>query len=297
MQVLRFLSLFLGISSVAARISKRNATTPNLNVQKLWDLQTNLLDNFLYPNSTVQAKEINSTLLASDIQGRVDITRTFDGAELNTEYLFGLFSNLAANANSFSLLGLPLSYEIIHFTANEYITAANTRFMFNFTSLGIMLPVEIDGWFTWNEAGQVTQYDVTFKYWEWLLDTVVTAAAQLLNTTTAAATQTALTEGLAQSICATSTQYCNGTNLQYANSTQCYEYLTEEVRFGEAYELGRNTLLCRMVHQNMVPFRPEVHCPHIGPTGGGYCTDDTTYVGTVENNYFNLPFMPSDLIS
>lgn len=56
---------------------------------------------------------------------------------------------------------------------------------------------------------------------------------------------------------------------------------------------GRNTLLCRSVHQNMVPFRPSVHCPHIGKTGGGYCTDDTTYTETVMQNYFtNAPYIP-----
>lgn len=57
-------------------------------------------------------------------------------------------------------------------------------------------------------------------------------------------------------------------------------------------ETGRNTLLCRMVHQNMVPFRPAVHCPHIGPTGGGYCDDDKTYAQTVLQDYFtNYPFV------
>ena len=41
-----------------------------------------------------------------------------------------------------------------------------------------------------------------------------------------------------------------------------------------------------MVHQNMVPFRPSVHCPHIGPNGGGYCDDDKSYDQTVLENYF-----------
>ena len=50
---------------------------------------------------------------------------------------------------------------------------------------------------------------------------------------------------------------------------------------------GRDTLLCRMVHQNMVPLRPEVHCPHIGPSGGGYCVDTPSYAGTVGSNYVN----------
>jgi hypothetical protein len=35
--------------------------------------------------------------------------------------------------------------------------------------------------------------------------------------------------------------------------------------FGQPYQLGQNTSGCRSIHQNMVPLRPSVHCPHIGP--------------------------------
>lgn len=48
-----------------------------------------------------------------------------------------------------------------------------------------------------------------------------------------------------------------------------------------------------MVHQNMVPYRPEVHCPHIGKAGGGYCVDDKGYVETVNEEFFtNSPYVP-----
>ena len=47
-----------------------------------------------------------------------------------------------------------------------------------------------------------------------------------------------------------------------------------------------------MVHQNMVPYRPDVHCSHIGPSGGGYCGDDKSYGDTVTEEYFtNYPFV------
>jgi hypothetical protein len=50
------------------------------------------------------------------------------------------------------------------------------------------------------------------------------------------------------------------------------------------------------IHQNMVPLRPEVHCPHIGPSGGGMCVDDRTYIGNLEENYFvNTPFLAPGL--
>lgn len=53
-----------------------------------------------------------------------------------------------------------------------------------------------------------------------------------------------------------------------------------------------------MVHQNMVPFRPQVHCLHIGPLGGGYCNDDKTYDQTVTQTYFtNYPFAHGDKLT
>lgn len=152
------------------------AKTPHFSFNELYNLQIKLLDSYMYPNNTIQTKSINSSLLAPDVQGRTDITRTFEGAELNTEYIFGLFASLATNPNSLSLLGVPISYELLQFTANDYITSAATRIMFNFTSLGIVLPVEVDAWHTWNGNGQLTQYDASFKYWQWLVDTVITAA-------------------------------------------------------------------------------------------------------------------------
>jgi hypothetical protein len=157
---------------------------PSYTFDELYNLQVNFFDNYLYPADITQAKSINSTLLAEDVQGRLDITRTFDGRELNTEYLFGLFANLAANPNSVSLLGIPISYEILHFTANEYITSAATRFMFNFTSLGLIVPIEVDSWNTWNEAGQVTQYDGSFRYWQWTVDYIIASRYSLNSVST-----------------------------------------------------------------------------------------------------------------
>lgn len=132
----------------------RQASTsqqPNFTFNELYELQIKFLDNFVYPNNTKQvellslldphdeicelsninsqrqAKAINSTLLAEDVLGRVDITRTFNGRELNTEYLFGLFANLAADNGQISLLGVPISYEILHFAANQNIVSASTK--------------------------------------------------------------------------------------------------------------------------------------------------------------------------
>ena len=306
---------------------------PTFTFNQLLDLQKKFFDNFIYPADAAQAKAINSTLLAEDVQGRIDITRTFSGRELNTEYLFGLFANLAQTPDAISLLGVPLHYEIVHFAASNNTASALTRqvqstssyngkpsnrrlssrFLFNFTALDLIVPVEIDSWNTYNSAQQISQYDATFKYWQWTVDYLLQQAQLKFKLPTPAATVDLLTGALAKSICTTAMTYCNGTNAQYQSATDCSSFLTTGIRFGQSYELGsfpslsllpiyqnphtyhfctgRNTLLCRMVHQNMVPFRPEVHCPHIGKTGGGFCNDDKTYPQTVMENFFtNSPF-------
>lgn len=36
----------------------------------------------------------------------------------------------------------------------------------------------------------------------------------------------------------------------------------------------------------MAQIRPDVHCSHIGPTGGAFCNNDRTYDGIVEERLF-----------
>ncbi|KAH8590849.1 hypothetical protein B0O99DRAFT_282966 [Bisporella sp. PMI_857] len=267
-------------------------TQPHFTFDELYNLQTKFYDNFLWPADVKQAQSINSTLLAENVKGRIDITRTFEGRELNTEYLFGLFANSADHPEVISLIGVPVSYEFLHFTANQYITSVAARLQFNFTSLGLVVPVEIDSWNTYNENGEITQFDVTFRYWEWLVDYIVTASAPRLGATSKEDALLKLQAAVAHGACITHGTYCNGTNQQYADYSTCFSYLTQDIRLGQAFELGRNTLFCRSVHQNMIPYRPEVHCPHIGPSGGGMCTDDETYVSTVGANIFPIPYIP-----
>ncbi|KAL8962146.1 MAG: hypothetical protein Q9193_001413 [Seirophora villosa] len=252
-----------------------SSQTPAFSFEQLWDLNLKFLDNFIYPADIVQARAINSTLLSEDILGRIDITRTFKGRELNTEYLFGLFANLASDSSgAISLLGIPLSYEIVHFAANQNIVSSLTRFQFNFTALNLVVPLEISGWNTYNARGEISQYDAVFKNWQWAVDELLLAAGRQFQTNSTQSTIRTLQKAIAKSICGTSQKYCKGENAQYKSES-------------------KNTLLCRMVHQNMVPYRPEVHCPHVGKEGGGYCVDDKGYEETVREDFFtNSPYMP-----
>ncbi len=107
--------------------STNTSSQPCFTFDELYHLQKKFLDSFISPADQLQAKSINSSLLSEDCLGRIDITRTFKGRELNTEYLFGLFANLAATPGSLTLLGVPVSYEILHFAANDNVVSALTR--------------------------------------------------------------------------------------------------------------------------------------------------------------------------
>ena len=218
-------------------------------------------------------------------------TRTFDGAELNTEYLFGLFTD----PSHVSLIGIPVAYEIIQFTGNDNIASATALATFNLTTFGIQLPVFVDTWMTWNEKGQITQYDAVFRWFSFILDTLLGAVATRINGTAAQA-QAYTANLLATTVCDSHQTYCNGTNTQYSSTAECKDFLLNKIRFGTSYELGRNTLLCRSIHEQMLKYRPSVHCSHVGPTGGGKCVDDQTYFDKVLQNYFkNAPWIPSQL--
>jgi hypothetical protein len=177
-------------------------------------------------------------------------------------------------SDSLSIIGNPYEYEIIQFAAVQNIASATTRVNFTFPAFNnISLPVVINTWMTWNSAREITQYDVVFKWFGNLFQTLI---ASMGGSTEEASRVTV--DKIATSICNSHTQYCNGGNTQYSSWDKCYSFLTENIRVGQSFELGMNTLMCRSVHELMVRYRPGVHCPHIGPTGGGECDDSESYI-------------------
>ncbi|MCJ1477113.1 hypothetical protein MMC13_005784 [Lambiella insularis] len=138
--------------------------------------------------------------------------------------------------------------------------------------------VEIKSASSFNKAKEITAYDLTYSTnFLWGTDVLLAVLASNLGTSDPTAFQTELQSLLANSICNTTTQHCTGDNLQYANNTACVDYLTTQVPLGKINQLGFDTVVCRMLHQDMVSLDPDLHCPHVGPTGGGYCTNNRDY--------------------
>ncbi|KJZ69617.1 hypothetical protein HIM_11005 [Hirsutella minnesotensis 3608] len=261
---------------------------PNFSFETLWSLESNFWRQFLYPNNLQQINATADSVFAEDVRGRIDITRTFNGRELNNEYIFGLF----AQPESLSFTGVPIAYNITQFAANQNIASATTVITFNVTAFGVFLPLTIDSWISFNADGKISQYDASFRWFDFFLDAVIAAAAKKLHSTNMTEVQAIIATKVAEEICKTSETYClEGKREHYGSRKECMNLL-KEIRFGRPFELGMNTLLCREVHKHMVQYRPDEHCSHIARSGGAFCVDDLTYKGVVTQRYFKDSWVP-----
>ena len=265
------LYLFIVVSSHALAILAEDI----LDYETLFSLHDTFWNAFLYPESTKQALSINSSLFSNDVIGRVDDSGTFLGQELNTEYVFGAFSGDTFNPTVKTLLGVPLSYKVLRFATNSNVVSSSEMVLFNSTWLNDVVPIEIDIWMAFNSLGAITQYDVSFRWFGWLFDNLMEEIQRDENGTKSFVSQTA------GEICQVAAEYCQGDLQQYDSYDACQDYLVNQVRFGLAYDFGHNTVLCRNLHAKLLPLRPSIHCPHVGPSGGDMCVDERNYQETV----------------
>ncbi|KAL1413236.1 hypothetical protein Q8F55_000989 [Vanrija albida] len=258
---------------------------------------TNFLDNFLAPNNEKVAASINSTLFAEDVTGTVDVSTNFDGRELSVEYLFGLFVNVHDDERP-NIIGSPIAYEVTSLMAQNNYVFASIKFDFFYSKLNLHYPVQIDAWMLFNEQKEVQQYDVSFRRWAWAVDNlapkILPQMAQYANITNTTDPAQILTRYSTPIICGAHEIYCKGDNQQYKSYSDCVSFISK-TPLGTFYRMGEDNILCRSLHVPMLPLRPSVHCPHIGPTGGGMCVA-RNYTEVVLDNHFPKGFIASKCV-
>ncbi|KAJ6553032.1 hypothetical protein B0H19DRAFT_1263453 [Mycena capillaripes] len=75
-----------------------------------------------------------------------------------------------------------------------------------------------------------------------------------------------------QAVCGQQAQTCVGNNTVYS-SVGDYMQTPTAKPFGRLDEAWGDNVVCRTIHVLLTKFRPEVHCAHVGPAGGGKCID------------------------
>lgn len=159
--------------------------------------------------------------------------------------------------------------------------------------LNLHYPVQIDLWLLFNEQKEVLQYDVAFRRWAWATDNlaplILPPMAKYANITDTTDPTQILTRYTTPIICGAHQLYCKGDNQQYKDYADCVSQVSKKP-LGTFYRMGEDNILCRSLHVHMLPLRPSVHCPHIGPTGGGMCVS-RNYTEVVLDNHFPRGFI------
>ncbi|KAK0441678.1 hypothetical protein EV421DRAFT_636920 [Armillaria borealis] len=237
----------------------------------------------------------NASTLADNVVGRIDITTNFVGQELNIEYLYGLFLE-GATANTTQLIPTPIRTVPQALVIEQPVAFVSFITDFLFSTVNLTLPVQIDVIIRFDdETMKVTSYDATLRrwseFWDYFMPLLVPKATEELMTANTTGVDYSnstdiIVHRAAADICTEAQTYCLGENQQYESYEQCVQFLTKEVPFGASWSGGENTGFCRYVHKNMVKYRPDIHCPHVGPTGGDYCIP-RNYTDIVLNPPFN----------
>ncbi len=101
-------------------------------------------------------------------------------------------------------------------------------------------------------------------------------------------------QGAIEQLCVETQLRCTGANQQWDSTPQCIGNLTAKP-FGDYDEAWGDNIVCRSIHIVLTQVRPDVcasrpacscprvvrvanntkqvHCPHVGPTGGGKCVN------------------------
>ncbi|KZV89655.1 hypothetical protein EXIGLDRAFT_838370 [Exidia glandulosa HHB12029] len=260
--------------------------------------------DFTYPAFINVSASVNYTGFAPGIVGRLDITDTYEGNELFTEYVFGLFAtmaNKAANGETI-LIGYPQNQTVVSLSIEPPMAVASALALFNWGPKVGFAPVQIDSFLRYDDNGQISQWDGIIRRFAWTLNElepkIAAAAAEELGITGAAAadTKTVLKTRAAIDVCKAHTEYCTGDNAQYTSEDECMDVMLNQKAFGEWYQIGLDSVICRYIHTGMVAFRPTVHCPHLSVSGGGMCTQ-RSFAADAGHIPFALPMVGANSLA
>ncbi|GAW08269.1 secreted protein [Lentinula edodes] len=214
--------------------------------------------------------------LSSDVVGRIDVITTFVGQDLNAEFLFGLFYQDTLLDTTTQLIGIPSGMTIQSAVVEPPVVAVSYISDMAFPTVNLSIPLQIDMFMAFDDDSmKVVSYDAILRRIDELMaytaPYLAPQIAEELNSTSTNVTELIQLKTAAD-VCAVSSLYCTGEFQQYDSQDACLTFM-EALPFGESWQGGMNTGWCRYIHKNLVQFRPDVHCPHIGPTGGDMCRD------------------------
>lgn len=204
-------------------------------------------------------------LFSKDVVGRVDPVGNFTGFEHSIEYFFALSPLPQANAVKAAITSIKIS----EFSSECADVAASVVYLY--TSVvnpgcadhGTPLPpLKQVAFWRFDKHGAVLKYDA------WIPN----LNSWVQSTSPAPLTDPQFQLQNIQQVCAVTQMRCTGANAQWDSIDQCVVTLLQRP-YGNYDEAWGDNIVCRNIHLVLTQVRPDVHCPHVGPTGGGKCVN------------------------
>lgn len=204
-------------------------------------------------------------LFNQDVVGRVDPVGNFTGFEHSIEYFFALSPLPQGNPVKAAITG----YQITEFSSQCKDVAASVVYLYcSVVNPGCadhgkpLPPLKQVAFWRFDHEGAVLKYDA------WIPN----LHSWVESTTAAYIADPEFRASSIQEICGGTQQICRGRNAQWTSVEQCITTLSQKP-YGSYDEAWGDNIVCRSIHLVLSQVRPDVHCPHVGPTGGGKCVD------------------------
>ncbi|PMD16379.1 hypothetical protein NA56DRAFT_580553 [Hyaloscypha hepaticicola] len=235
--------------------------------QRNFDTISKIYNLTVYPNQlpilTQGAAGVPAGLFNENATGRVDPVGNFTGFDDSIEYFFALAPVPTTNAASTAIS----SIQITEFNSACPNVAASVVYLFcnmedpSGQGQGTALaPLKEVAFWKFDDCGAVLKYDAWIPN---LNDWIIAGLGIDLS-------NPQVIEQSIEQLCGGTQQRCTGPNTQWNSTEECITVLSQKP-YGNYDEAWGDNIVCRTIHLILTQVRPDVHCPHVGPTGGGKC--------------------------
>jgi len=257
-------------AEAAARCERQKAV-----VRALYDL-------VIYPrNLGVLSHQIDvSNLFSPNVRGRVTPLGVFPSFLGVTEYFYGLASTPQATISKITERELKCEGRVttgrmdLVLDGSQDPTRTPANAFVNFTHVFRIVH---------DDQARAYSMDVQFQNLGAALDRAADETFTIPGVGTLNVRQTYVA-----GMCQLLSQTCTGPLQAYPSIEQCIGFNLGAIPYGSYNRVNSNTSVCRQLHALLTIYRPDVHCAHASPSGGGACQDfpaSSYYSDLVENDY------------
>eukprot|EP01124_Arcella_intermedia_P036023 TRINITY_DN933_c0_g1_i1.p1 TRINITY_DN933_c0_g1~~TRINITY_DN933_c0_g1_i1.p1 ORF type:complete len:262 (+),score=32.29 TRINITY_DN933_c0_g1_i1:47-832(+) len=205
-------------------------------------------------------------LLSRDVTGIVGDLGTFSGKKLVAEYFCQARVQLPGFV-SFVDGTFSIRSETIDRKARTAWMITRVDMQMNGWSVGGTFDFPLSIQLKFNEHAKLESFSIAVYHLTSILTWQSTQAGAYLASILGTAPTPA---DFITSYCTIINQLCTGLNKQYNDQATCETAMAAMTYFSTPLYFS-NSLTCRVNHIPMATVDPALHCPHVGPSGGGAC--------------------------